>query len=134
MTHLHRYLARLQDTILSRQEIEITDMEIHDRSDKLGRTSEFYIKLNFYDGSQLQIVEKLIVQQFTIVKSRYTYHYQQADGTLIFRYDNVPHHSEIKTHPHHKHIGEEITAAQPPDLSEVLHEIDGILYPKSNLS
>ncbi len=128
MTRLHRYLARLQDTILSRGEIEVEEMEIFDRSDRPGRVSEFYARLRFYNGSQLQIVEKLVVERYTIIKSRYVYHYQQSDGILIFRYDNVPHHPEIETHPHHKHVGDATVATQPPDLSEVLHEIDGILY------
>ena len=57
MTRLHKYLARLQDTILSRKEIEIEEMEIFDRSDLPGHTSEFFDKLRFYEGSQLQVVE-----------------------------------------------------------------------------
>lgn len=132
MTHLHRYLTRLHDTILSRREIEIEEIEIIDRSDKIGQTSEFYARLHFPDQSQLQVVETLLVQRFAILKSRYTYHYQNANSGLIFRYDNVPHHPEIQTHPHHKHIGDVIVAAQPPDLSEVLHEIDGLLYSTQN--
>ena len=127
-TRLHHYLARLQHTILSRQEIEITEMEIVDHSDQPGQISEFYTRLRFHDDSQLTVVEKLIAERFTIVKARYAYHYQRADGSLVFRYDNVPHHPEIKTHPHHKHIGASIVATQPPDLSEVLREIDAILY------
>jgi hypothetical protein len=104
-------------------------MEILDRSDKIGQASEFYAQLRFYEGSQLQVVEKLVSEPYTIIKSRYAYHYQRTDGILVFRYDNVPHHPEVETHPHHKHIGDAITAAQAPDLGEVLHEIDGILYP-----
>lgn len=130
MTRLHRYLARLQDTILSRKEIEIEEMEILDRSDRTSGASEFYAKLRFFDGSELQIVEKLAVEQYAIIKSRYAYHYQKADGALILRYDNVPHHPEIETHPHHKHVADAIIAANPPDLSEVLREIDDILYSK----
>lgn len=106
----------------------MAEMEILDRSDRPGQTSEFYARLRFHDDSQLQVVEKLIVERFTILKARYTYHYQRADSSLVFRYDNVPHHPEIKTHPHHKHIGDSIVATQPPDLSEVLREIDAILY------
>ena len=128
MTRLHRYLGRLQDTILSRQEVEIEEMEIFDRSDRPGQTSEFYARLRFHNNSQLQVVEKLIVERYTIVKVRYAYHYQRADGALVFRYDNVPHHPEINTHPHHKHLGDTIVATRPPDLNEVLREIDGILY------
>jgi len=127
MTRLHHYLGRLHDIILSRQEIVIEELEIFDRSDQSGQTSEFYARLCFPDHSQLQIVERLIVERYTIIKTRYTYHYQRADGTLVFRYDNVPHHPEISSHPHHKHIGDAIVASTPPDLGEVLREIDGIL-------
>jgi len=42
-------------------------------------------------------------------------------------------YSEISSHPHHKHIGgqrgEQIEAAQPPSLTEVLREIEDHLYP-----
>lgn len=132
-TRLHQYLARLQHTILSRQEIEVAEMEILDRSDRPGQTSEFYARLRFPDASQLKIAEKLIAERYTIIKARYAYHYQRADGSLVFRYDNVPHHPEIKTHPHHKHIGESIVATEPPDLSEVLREIDANLYTAGQL-
>ncbi len=131
MTQLHRYLARLQDTILSRQEIEIEAIEVFDRSDRVGQSSEFYARLHFYDGSELHIMEKLVVERYVLLKSRYTYHYQKADETLIFRYDNAPHHSEVETHPHHKHVGDLVVTAHPPDLTEVLREINDILYPKT---
>jgi len=113
---LHRYLSRLYDIMLSRQEMQIEELEILDRSDRPGQSSELYARLRFSDGSQLQVVEKLLVERYTSIKARYAYHYQRADGTLVFRYDNVPHHPEIVTFPHHKHVRETITAARPPDL------------------
>lgn len=127
MTRLHHYLGRLHDIILARQEIVIEELEIFDRSDQPGQTSEFYARLRFPDRSQLQVVERLVVERYTIIKARYTYHYQRADGALAFRYDNVPHHPEIRSYPHHKHVGDAIIASMPPDLSEVLREIDGML-------
>ncbi|WP_423224712.1 toxin-antitoxin system TumE family protein [Candidatus Amarolinea aalborgensis] len=128
MSALHRYLGRLHDTILSRREIRIEEIEITDRSDVPGQLSEFYARLRFPDHSQLQVVEKLIVKRYSLVKDRYAYHFQRADGVLVFRYDNVPHHPEVKSFPHHKHVGDTVIASVPPDLSEVLREIDGILY------
>jgi len=128
MSSLHRYFGRLHDTILSRQEIQIEELEVLDRSDRPGQSSEFYARLRFLDGSQLQVVEKLVVERFTIRKVRYAYHYQRAAGDLVFRYDNVPHYPNIKTFPHHKHVGDTVVPARPPDLSEVLREIDGIMY------
>ena len=39
----------------------------------------------------------------------YSYHWQGADGKLLIRWDNSPHHKSFKTFPHHKHS---------PDLEE----------------
>lgn len=128
MTALHRYLSRLQDTILSRHELQIEELELLDRSDRPGQTSEFYARVRFPDESRLQVVEKLVVERLTILKVRYAYHYQRSDGELVFRYDNVPHYPGIRTFPHHKHVGDAVFPTRPPDLSEVLREIDGVLY------
>ena len=64
-----------------------------------------------------------------IRKIAYSYHYQRADGSLVFRYDNAPHHPEVFTFPNHIHIEGRVEAAEPPDLGEVLRRIDGLLYP-----
>ena len=128
MTQLHQYLSRVHTTILSRQEVIIETLEIFDHSDKAGQSSEFYAVLRFYDNSRLQIMEKLIVDAYALLKVRYAYHYQQANSTLIFRYDNAPHHPTVETHPHHKHIGADVVACTPPDISQLLREIDEILY------
>ena len=61
-------------------------------------------------------------------KLRYVYHYQNASGEVIFRYDNAPHHPNLPTHPHHKHIGSAVEPSQDPDLSEVLHEIEQLIF------
>jgi hypothetical protein len=42
---------------------------------------------------------------------------------MIFRYDNAPHHTEIKTFPHHKHEIEGVKASPEPTLDDVLLEI-----------
>jgi hypothetical protein len=43
--------------------------------------------------------------------------------------DNAPHHPEIATHPHHKHIGpkDRLAPADQPNLSQVLTEINELL-------
>ena len=82
MSRLHRYLGRFYDIVLSRQEIRVEELEVLDRSDRPGQASEFHARLRFHDDSQLQVMEKLIVERFTIIKERYAYHYQRADGIL----------------------------------------------------
>jgi hypothetical protein len=126
---LSHYLDRLYATIHSRREIKVEEFCILDRSDVPDRTSELRARLRFWDGSLLQVEEALIAKRFTIVKVRYSYHYQRADGTLIVRYDNAPHHPELPGFPNHKHTPAGIEPAKPPDLGEVLKEIDTYLYP-----
>ena len=63
-------------------------------------------EMRFYDGSCLNIVEQLEPigrQDFNRVN--YKFHYQDADGNLVFRYDNAPHYPYLSTFPAHKHVG-----------------------------
>jgi len=47
----------------------------------------------------------------------------RADGSLIFRYDNIPHHLEISTFPDYKHYAGRIMESHPVNLKEVVEEI-----------
>lgn len=126
---MSRYLDRLYATIHSRQEITVEEFYFFDHSDVLGHTSELFIRLCFWDGSLLQVEEALLARMFTIIKVRCSYHYQRADGRRVFRYDNAPHYPDLPGFPAHKHEGDRVVPAPAPDLSEVLQEIDGHLYP-----
>jgi hypothetical protein len=81
------------------------------------------------DGTRLHFRE-LIEASDKINKHMYSYHYQEADGALIFRYDDTPHHEGLPGFPHHKHSRNEtnVVAADPPELIDVLNEIQS-LYP-----
>ena len=127
--NLSRYLDRLYATIHSRHEIVVEEFELFDQSAVAGRTSELFMRLRFWDGSLLQVDEALVVQAFTIIKIRYNYHYQRADGSLVFRYDNAPHYPDLPGFPEHRHEGDQVLSASAPDLSQVLKETDRYLYP-----
>lgn len=131
MSSLHQYFARLQDTLLTRKEIDVESINLRE-NEPVKDEGRFSARVSFYDESSLETHEKVALEDGVIVKDRYSYHYQKPDNSLIFRYDNAPHHPEIKTHPHHKHVGSDqnVIAAQPPDLSDVLNEIDKIIYPE----
>lgn len=58
-------------------------------------------------------------------KVKYRYQYMDANQTMIFRYDNAPHHRQVATFPHHKHDGEIIRDSREPSLADVLMEIAG---------
>ena len=97
--NLSRYLGRLYATIHSRDEIVVEEFELLDQSATGGRTSELFVRLRFWDGSLLQVKEALAGRAFAIVKVRYNYHYQRADGSHVFRYDNAPHYPDLPVCP-----------------------------------
>jgi len=123
---LKQYLIQLETLIDSRQEIQVESLHIHEVIPNQSGLIEG--RLRFWNHSLLQFIEVLVTSGVTLVKTDYAYHYQDSSDNLIFRYDNAPHHPEISTHPHHKHIPTDIIAANPPHLQRVLQEIDTHLY------
>lgn len=82
----------------------------------------------FWDSSYLDLYEVVSTELGYPVRVHYAYTYIR-EGQRVFRYDNAPHHPEIATHPHHKHIGptDRLAPADQPSLSQVLAEIEGWL-------
>jgi hypothetical protein len=82
------------------------------------------VAISFADSSRLHFRE-LVEFQTDLVRLRYSYHYQRADNSLIFRYDDTAHYPDLPNFPHHKHVGNEtnIVSASPPNLHTVLREI-----------
>lgn len=66
-----------------------------------------YIKatVTFMNDSQLSVREFI---DGKLRKIDYAYHYQGNDGKLVFRYDNTPHHEDVATFPHHKHVSDRL--------------------------
>ena len=79
----------------------------------------------FWDNSYLDIYEVVSTELGYPVRLSYAYTYLR-EGQRVFRYDNAPHHPEIVTHPHHKHVGPEdrLAPADQPSLSQVLAEVE----------
>lgn len=129
---LNRYMDLITNIIDSRRDAELEHFFID--AIEPGQNVIIEGRLRFWDSSLLKFVE--VVQQRGAImgKLEYAYHYQDAADRLVFRYDNAPHHPEIVTHPHHKHIAgvrekfESIEPAAAPHLGEVLREIERILY------
>jgi len=81
-------------------------------------------RVYFWDGSFLDIYEVVSTELGYPVRVSYAYTYLR-EGRRVFRYDNAPHHPEILTFPHHKHIGHQdrLAPADQPSLSQVLSEV-----------
>ena len=104
---------------------DITNVEVETdaRTETLG-----FVKGDIYfnDGTILHFREFLDVE-IDIYKGKYVYQYMNQDGSLIFRYDNAPHHQKLNllTFPDHKHDRAEdiIRPSTAPSLEMVLQEI-----------
>jgi len=92
-----------------------------------------YIKghLLIIDSSILEI--SIFAVQFgnTISIDKYRLHYMNSAGQMLFRYDNAPHHPEIGTHPHHKHMPGQIIPSSMPSLQDILNEISAVIIGSS---
>ena len=76
----------------------------------------------FDDDTRLEFVE--VKDTDVSEKIKYRYQYMDKDHAMFFRYDNAPHHSNIPTFPHHKHVDEEhVKESREPKLDDVLLEI-----------
>lgn len=84
-----------------------------------GASSSFAARINFKNGSLLHIKDYL----FTDGKRKYSYQWQDAAGNLISRWDNSPHHTEISTFPHHRHVSGGITESNDWNIKDVLMKI-----------
>lgn len=88
-------------------------------------------ELLFTDESALHFIEFVNVKE-GIEVYKYSYQYQDRQGKMVFRYDMAPHHREIATFPHHKHIFlNKVIETSGPTLAQVLDEIHDMISPLS---
>lgn len=78
-------------------------------------------KLEFRDGSCLFFKEFVDLQE-TLEKLSYSFHYQNRENNLIFRYDNAKHKPDLG-YSNHKHIKQKIIPSTIPKLDEIITEI-----------
>jgi hypothetical protein len=78
-------------------------------------------------GDYLAYIKALIVANPHVVRERievekYSFHWQDAVGNLLKRWDNATHHPEVVTNPHHIHDGSEenVQAHRPITAEDVL--------------
>jgi len=78
--------------------------------------SQLRARLRLFDGAILWIRE---VRTEGVLEA-YSYYWLRPDDTVIMGWDNAPHHSEISTFPHHRHVGDSIEASAERTLGDVL--------------
>jgi len=119
------YFRELNDLIAATSLVTAIIFHTERRSESIG-----FVRgdLTFIDGSRLHFREFVRKEEDKqAIRYTYVYHYQDADGQLIFRYDNTSHFPTLENAPHHKHISSEVIPTEAPDLIIVLKEIDNNL-------
>lgn len=80
--------------------------------------------LDLVDGSNLHIAEFVVTKNDQIKREKYRFHWQDSNSNLIARWDNVKHHKEIKSYPHHLHKTDKVLDSEEMDLFKVIKEIE----------
>jgi hypothetical protein len=63
---------------------------------------------------------KYTVTDPEIKRLKYRYHLQTFKGKLLARWDNAPHHPDVKTYPDHLHKDDDVKPSKVMDLESVL--------------
>ena len=88
------------------------------------------VRARLQDGGQLELFEYIALDvQEQIVRLKYSYHWQSADGLLVRRWDAVNHHPHMPHAPHHVHLPDgQVQGVNPaPSITTVLDEIQANL-------
>lgn len=119
MSAINNYLAGLNKVINDAPFQLFTNIQSENRGD-----AALYVKgdLIFIDGSELHVKEYFIAIP-VLKRLAYSYHYQDKDKKLIFRYDNADHYTEVETYPHHKHVGNTVLPSKYKEIKAVIREI-----------
>jgi hypothetical protein len=120
MNAILAYFERVQALISGLSQVEI---ERYDERVLSPERGNLRIRLRFSDNSLLEVSEAIHSAGGALVWLSYRYHYQKANGSVIFRYDNTPHHPEVSTHPSHKHGPDAVIGAVRPDIEGIIEEV-----------
>jgi len=77
-------------------------------------------KLELTNGSILYFFEFVEIQNNIPVLVKYKYQWQSAEGELLKRWDNAPHHRELSTFPDHVHDQNGVYPSPAMSLESIL--------------
>jgi len=120
------HFSEIQSLIRSSIFVENVDVEYEVKSRSIGIVHGI---LGMIDGSTLQFMELINIKRDKVIHLKYRFHLMNANDKMVFRYDNSPHHPEIATYPHHKHVkGEKVPRrSKEVGLKDVLLEIEEMI-------
>ena len=118
--NVREYYSHIEETIRNCSIVTHFSIDFDEIDQDIG-----YLKgeLELIDGTVLHFIEFIKIQGEKANRLKYKYHLQSENGDLIRRWDNVPHHKEIDTFPHHMHDEKGVHASSNIDLKTIIDKI-----------
>jgi hypothetical protein len=113
-------ISSLLTEIVSTGNVQLRNLQLDQRSTMRGYIAGILV---FADVSELHFREFVDITQLE-PRLMYAYHYQDAAGTLLFRYDNALHRPML-SQCEHRHTPAGIDVGVMPTLAAVIDEILG---------
>ena len=110
INRFHQTSDAFSDIVKAIEDLEIVQKET---------VSKLKAKLRLFDGSTLWVREVYVYDLMEV----YSYYWLRPDETMIIGWDNAPHHDDVKTYPHHRHIAGKVEDSGQRNLEDVLNFI-----------
>lgn len=98
------YLAHIKALLVANPQVAGWKML---REEAQGELGLFRCRITLHDGSLLEMFERFQIVGENAQITKYRFHWQDAAGRLVKRWDNAAHHPEVLTYPNHVHEGSE---------------------------
>jgi hypothetical protein len=112
-------------TVKILRESSIVESILSIDSDGFGDYYRLKIQARLVNGWKLHVWEHA-----TPKFQRYAYHISKGTQ-LIIRWDNAPHHRQVKTFPHHKHVKEDILESKEMSIEDIVKELENMIRGES---
>ena len=98
---------------------DIVDSHSILKDEDKGGVQIFKAKILFHNSSKMAMSDHFAMKFNT---RKYSFHWMSEDNSLLVRWDNADHHSQIETFPHHKHVerNENIHPSEEVGIRDVL--------------
>jgi hypothetical protein len=112
------YLRQIDDLLnATPQVIEVVVLRRRIWDTDWEKVLNYRYRIILADGGLIEMTERVLVSRNRLEATKYRHHWQDADGNLIRRWDNAPHHKDIATFPHHLHDGAEENVVNHPETN-----------------
>ncbi|TFG23434.1 MAG: hypothetical protein EU529_07405 [Promethearchaeota archaeon] len=103
---------------LSLKSLKLISIKIATDNPSTGhfRLKGFLDKKDYVEIFEFYFSGKLLKYSYVYIKEKIS----------ILRYDNAPHHKELKSFPHHKHYKNKINELEKPNLKEFIRELNDL--------